>query len=222
MLNSLEFITTSNSRSAVDFIAHRIIEELKNNHHVLWLVPGGSAITVATEAVQQIALHDHHNLTVTLTDERYGPLNHPDSNWHQLQVAGFNLPQAKLISVLIDSDFVNTNKIFAYNLEKAMVAADYIIGLFGIGSDGHTAGILPHSPAVLTRELTCAYKASNFKRITITPVAIAKFNEGVVFAQGEAKWPVFTKLNQTLKISDQPAQTLKSLERLTIFSDYKN
>ena len=42
-----------------------------------------------------------------LTDERYGPVGHPDSNWSQLLQKGFDLPQAKLVPVL-------TGRLFYY------------------------------------------------------------------------------------------------------------
>jgi len=222
MNNKLKFIKTSNIEPVADFMAGQIIKELAEGRHVLWFIPGGSAINVAVLTAKKITKHDHHNLTVTLTDERYGPFGHSDSNWQQLDEAGFILPEAKLVPVLADFSFLESTKIFAANLKRELTEADYIIGLFGVGLDGHTAGILPNSPAVFTKELTCAYDNGNFKRITITPQVIAYFNEAVVFAQGEAKWPVLKQLNQSLEVTNQPAQILKTINKLTIFSDYKN
>ena len=222
MTSSPEFINTSDLEKISDFVATCIIDKLKIGQRVFWFVPGGSAISVASLVAKKISRHDHHNLIVTLTDERYGPLDHVDSNWRQLKEAGFNLPEAKLIPVLADYDFLASAKIFAANLKRELITSDYVIGLFGIGPDGHTAGMLPHSPAVLSTELTCAYDAGNFKRITITPRAIAYFDEAIVYAQGESKWPILKQLNQEIPVIDQPAQILKTIKKLTIFSDYKN
>jgi len=222
MTNQINFVNTSDITLVADFIADLVIDKLKLNQRVLWLVPGGSSISVAALAAEKIAKYDHHKLTVTLTDERYGALDHPDSNWRQLREAGFFLPEAKLIPVLANDDFLTSAQNFAINLERAFLNNDYVIGFFGIGPDGHTAGILPGSPAVTSSELTCAYDAGNFKRITITPKAVAYLNEAIVFAQGEFKWPTLKQLNQELPLTTQPAQVLKTLKKLTIFSDYQN
>lgn len=222
MNNILKFINTSDINSAADFVAERILGQLEKGQQVLWLVPGGSSISVAVEAAKIIAKHDHHNLTITLTDERYGDIGHPDSNWRQLKEAGFILPEANIIRVLFDYSFQETAKVFASNLKKELPEADYVIALFGVGADGHTAGILPGSPALFSEKFACAYDAGNFERVTITPLVIPYINEAIIFAQGESKWPTLKKLNQDISINDQPVQILKKINKLTIFSDYKN
>jgi 6-phosphogluconolactonase/glucosamine-6-phosphate isomerase/deaminase len=107
------------------------------------------------------------------------------------------------------------------NLEREFSQADYVLGLFGLGADGHTAGILPHSPAVSARELVSTYDADKFQRVTITPAAIIKLNEAIVWAQGVDKWPALAQLDQLVSLAEEPAQILKKLERLTIFTDYQ-
>lgn len=223
MEQKLNFKTIFDTSKAANFIAQSIIHRLGMGERVLWFLPGGSAIKVAVDAASQIAAHDHHNLTITLTDERYGAIGHQDSNWRQLQAAGLSLPQAQLIPVLSEQGFSETAVSWAMNLELAIKSADYIIGLFGIGADGHTAGILPGSPAVAEIKLVCAYDAGSFKRITITPKLISHLDEAIIFALGEAKWPpIRSLLNENLKLDIQPAQVLKMIKKITIFSDYEN
>jgi 6-phosphogluconolactonase/glucosamine-6-phosphate isomerase/deaminase len=217
----IKFVDLNAPETVAGFLANLILEKLKLGQKVLWLVPGGSALNVAVMAAKEISAKPHHNLSVTLTDERYGEIGHPSSNWQQLQDQGFLLKEAKLIPVLDGKSFIDTAKNFSNNLKKALEEADYSIGLFGIGPDGHTAGILPHSQAVSSTELAVAYDAGNFKRITVTPLAISCLNEGVVFAKGEAKWPTLSCLSKSLTLSEQPAQALKVLDSLTVFTDYK-
>lgn len=222
MPSQIKTIQTNEPELAANFIASQILSQLQAGRRVLWFVSGGSAIAVAVSAAEKIAKFPHHSLVVTLTDERYGPLNHQDSNWRQLLEAGFKLPEARLISVLTGADFLATAQIFSEKLRTEETLADYKIGLFGIGPDGHTAGILPDSPAVSASGLVSAYEAGIFKRITITPAAILKLDEGIVFATGPVKWPVLKRLDEELEITNQPAQVLKHLAKLTIFTDYKN
>ena len=126
-----------------------------------------------------------------------------------------------MIPVLIDDDRNITTKKFIKILEEELKLADYRIGLFGIGVDGHTAGILPNSLAIQCQDLVCSYDTSVFSRITITPKVIEKLDEAIVWAQGEEKWEVLKNLEKNIDINLEPAQILKKVPLLTIFSDYK-
>jgi 6-phosphogluconolactonase len=218
---SLTFKQVTSADSVAAYLAGIIGGKLRQGKKVVWLIPGGSAIGVAAAACRQLQGAPLENLTVTLTDERYGEVNHPDSNWRQLYAAGFVLHGATLVPVLHGSDITATAKQFGTTLKEMFDAADYRIGLFGIGADGHTAGILPHTRAVSETELAHGYDAGTFQRVTMTGPAIARLNEAVVYATGEAKWPVLDQLETNLLPDDQPAQFLKQVPIVTIFNDHK-
>jgi 6-phosphogluconolactonase len=217
----MEFRKITDSKPVADYITNVLQEHLQAGERVLWLVPGGSAIAVAVEISKRMQGLSLENLYVTLTDERYGPLGHTDSNWQQLTEAGFDLPGANLVPVLADEDRETTTKHFARVLHELMQDADYKLGFFGIGADGHTAGILPDSPAVLSKEYAASYDAGNFERITMTPLAILRLDKAVVYATGEAKWPILDQMETKIEIGQQPAQALKHVPQLTIFNDHK-
>lgn len=221
-MSEVHFIAKPEPGFAAKFIADTILSHLHAGERVLWFVSGGSAITVAVEMSNYLRLQPHQGLAVMLTDERFGTVGHPDSNWEQLLKAGFALPEATLFPVLNGSDRLNTTTHFAHLLERELTQAQYTIGLFGIGADGHTAGILPQSTAANSTDLAHGYGAGKFERITITPRTIAKLDEAVVFAVGKEKWPTLALLNQDATIEEQPAQALKQVSRLTIFSNYSN
>jgi 6-phosphogluconolactonase/glucosamine-6-phosphate isomerase/deaminase len=203
-----------------DAISVLLRQHLGAGKKVLWLVPGGSAIAVVIKVAERLIAQDLSNLSVTLTDERYGDLSHADSNWHQLEDLGFQLERAKLYPVLTGDYREQTTKNFASTLRKLLTESDYRLGFFGIGPDGHTAGILPGSPAVDAKEFAAGYTAPNFERITMTPLAIAKLDEAVVYAMGAAKWPILEQLQVDLPLAKQPAQALKQVPQVTIFNDH--
>lgn len=217
---ALSIKTTNKLDNAVNYTAQTIIQQLELGNKVLWFVTGGSSIPVCVEIAKLIASHPHKNLTVTLTDERYGPVNHADSNWYQLIKNGFSLPEAHLIPVLTgDSREITTEK-FNTALMEELKQADYKIGMFGIGTDGHTAGILPKSRAVMSENFASSYDTENFERITMTPEAILLLDEVVVYTLGEAKRHVVEDLrDKDILVDDQPAQILKQVPILTIFTD---
>jgi 6-phosphogluconolactonase/glucosamine-6-phosphate isomerase/deaminase len=215
----LEFVTISSPEPAAKHLAGLISAQLLDHRRVLWLVSGGSAVAVAVAAARLLEGQELSGLTVSLIDERYGEAGHPDSNWTALEAAGFSLPGASLHPVLFGAPQLETAEALTAFLQVNFAAADYCVGLLGIGPDGHTAGILPHSPAVTAPGLVCAYDGGGFQRITITAAALSHLNEAVVYAAGNSKWPVLDRLETELPIADQPAQLLKTIAKLTIFAD---
>ncbi len=223
---NLNIKTTTNIEEAATFLSLSVLEKLKMGKSVLLFLTGGSSIAVGikfAEILKENQEKDLFNkLTITLTDERYGPVDHFNSNYFQLIEKGFNIREAKIIPILIDDDRNITTEKFNSILNQEFMLADYKIGIFGVGTDGHTAGILPESGAVNSSNLVYSYETPIFSRITITPKAIEKLDEAVVWAQGEDKWKVIENLKTDIDIIKQPAQILKKVPLLTIFTDYKN
>jgi 6-phosphogluconolactonase len=215
----IQFSRISNPDPVVDYLAEAIAKPLSKGKRVLWLVCGGSSIEVAARVSQKLQGQDLTRLAVTLTDERYGEVGHADSNWHQLAEHGFLLAGARLRPVLVGAPLDATVAHFADILEEELDRADFRIALYGIGADGHVAGILPGSPAVESDDLAAGYDAGKFTRLTMTFPAIEAIDEALVYAVGEAKRPVFEGLETEIPLEDQPAQILKSVPELTIFND---
>jgi len=204
-----------------EYLADTIKNHLANGERVLWLVPGGSSIPVVAKVSHALQNVPRSQLSVSLTDERFGEVGHPDSNWLQLHDAGFSLPGAKLQPILCGESLASTVKLFAAFLQEQLKTTDYRIGFFGMGADGHIAGILPNSSAVLDDKLAHGYKAKDFQRITITPTMVTGLDEAVVYAVGEPKWQSLELLTRGDTDNWQPVQILRQVPKVTIYSDYK-
>ena len=50
---------------------------------------------------------------------------------------------------------------------------------------------------------------------------IKSLDEVAIYAVGEEKWPQFELLSKDINPSEQPAQLLKQLKKVIIFSDYQ-
>lgn len=220
---SIHLQKISSLEPVVDFLFNLLSKELEDSQTVFWLVPGGSSIKIAALVSQRLAQQDHHRLIVSLTDERYGPVDHQDSNWHQLQEAGFALPEATLLPVLLNNrDYTQVITEYGNSLHRALEQAAVSIGFFGIGADGHTAGMLPNSPAVTSLDYACGYQTETFNRITMTPVAVKQLDIAVAYAIGQEKWPIIDQLaDNTIALTEQPAQILKTVPEFTLFNDYR-
>ena len=208
--------------AAAEQLAASIKKHLIAGEHVLWLLSGGSGINVVLEADKRLSGVDLTNLSVTLSDERYGTTGHPDENWQQLLDGGMILNGATLYRPLIGEDCEKTTDAFGAWIMQVMSAADYKIGLFGIGSDGHTAGIKPHSPAVEASAWAKCYQGDDFERITISPLVISQLDEAIVQATGQDKIPTLrTLVHESIDVNEQPAQALKSVPVCPLFTNNK-
>ncbi len=210
---------TDKPGEAAKFIASVIMEKLSSGKKVLFFATGGSSITVCVKIAEALRYFPCKNLTVMLTDERYVSINGLDSNFWSLKEKGFHIEGAKIIPILEGRDIKETTRKFAERLKEKLSGADYKIGLFGIGADGHTTGILPGSPAVDSLKYASFYEAPPFLRITMTLKAIEKLDQAVIFMQGEEKREALLNLKKEIEVAKQPAQIFKKVPLLTIFTN---
>lgn len=195
---------------------------LRKYERVLWIVTGGSNIPLVARVMKKVSDADSLKLAILLTDERFGPVESPDSNLQQLYEANFKSRQATVVPVLRSGvSPEDTTKLYAEAAQTAFEAADYSIGLFGMGEDGHIAGILPGSPAVkITKNWAINYEAGKFLRLTLTPFAFSHLSEAIIVVLGNAKKrPALENLQKRLSIDKQPAQLLKKVPYLTVLND---
>ena len=215
--------TNSPISAAAQHLATTIKTHLDAGEHVLWFLSGGSGIEVVLETDKLLAGTDLTNLSVTLSDERFGNIGHPDENWQLLLDGGLSLTGATLYRPLINQECQITTDEFGAWVMQVMSVADYAIGLFGIGVDGHTAGIKPHSPATETSAWASCFKADDFERITISPLAISHLNEAIIQASGQSKQPVLHDLlHASVDVVDQPMHILKSVPKSTLYTNIKD
>ncbi len=203
------------------YLTDVISKKLLSGQKLLWFVPGGSAIRVAAGVSKRLPKQHLHNLIVTLTDERYGPPKHSDSNWPQLESAGFQLEGGIRQLVLTGKNLEQTVDEFSQTLEEDFKKIDYALALAGMGPDGHIMGIKPGSPAVNSKKMVVGYEWEDFTRITATINVLKMLDEVVIYAVGREKWPQWEALQKNLDPNEQPAQLLKTLRKVIIYNDYK-
>lgn len=217
----MHFIHESDSGQAITALNMRLIQELEAGKATVWMVCGGSNIPLVIATMRSIPIELTPNLTVMLTDERYGVPGHPDSNWKQLYDAGFQPGKAHIIETLQpELTLQDTCTLYEKALRHTLQAADIVIAQFGIGGDGHIAGILPQSAGLAEDHWIAGYDAGTFKRITITPPVWRHIDIAFAFVYGESKQTALEQLeHKELPVHDQPAQLLKTLPEAYIYTD---
>lgn len=201
---------------AIDSIT-RDIQHYLDNGRVLLLLSGGSNIEPQIKILA--ALSHRERLTIGLIDERYGDVGHPDSNWQKLLDTGLPKENLALMPVLVGKTVEETSREYNKKLAEAFDSHETVIGIFGMGPDGHTSGILPHSQAVTSADLVTYYKGPDFMRITTTPISFGYFDIAYLIAYGAAKTEALHNLAKDISIADQPAQALKAIAQCTVFND---
>lgn len=202
-------------------LSQRLKQELKQGEHVLWLVCGGSNIAAAVRVMDSIPQEASKQLSIFLTDERYGAVGHTDSNARQLHDAGFQPKDAIFVPVL-EPGFTleETQERYSEASKRALEHADVVIAQFGIGPDGHIAGILPHSPAVTADEWVTAYDAPPYTRVTLTFLALRHITAAYAMVFGDAKHRALQQLrDEDLSLADEPSQILKALPEAYVYND---
>ncbi|MCX6716841.1 MAG: 6-phosphogluconolactonase [Candidatus Taylorbacteria bacterium] len=228
-MNFIEVKNQAEENVGVSALAERICNALIEGKKALWLVSGGSNIPIAVKVMRIIKSEGGisekklGNLTVTLMDERYGPVGHADSNWKQLMDSGFSFSDINTMPVLTGLGLEETESEWASQIKKVFASKAVIMGQFGMGSDGHIAGILPNSPAVSESGLVSAYQSEKFTRITLTFETLKKIDVAYLFAFGDSKKEQIKKLHDSendsknISLAEQPAQILKSLKEVYIY-----
>lgn len=213
----MNLLHVSGTADARDFLIQRIETLLTSGERVLLLLSGGSAMDMEIQALQTVAGHPQaDSLLVSQVDERYGQAGHPDSNWQQLIDRGFDPESVSHHPILNGKGLGATAADFSSFLDRERKRT--IIGVFGMGTDGHTAGILPGSSAIDETNTVAAYESSPYTRITVAPPFFSRVDLALLWAMGGEKQIQLERFMSDLSPADQPAQLLKQCRELYIFT----
>lgn len=213
----MRYVHTQTPEPVIEYVVDTLSLHLRMGERVVWLLSGGSAIDLQVRIAQALQPLDTSRLYISLIDERYGSLDHKDENYAQLMNAGFPLAVHR---VLAGESAETTAKRFGEQIEQALQTADFSLGMFGIGADGHVLGIKPDSPAITSTEPAVFYEWDDYQRITITPPTIRRLDEAIIYAVGSEKTATLRALlYETVPVADQPAQILKDIKTSTLYTD---
>lgn len=129
---------------------------------------------------------------ICVVDERYGKPFHKDSN--ELLIKKFGIKSFN--KILQGHDFLQTAKDYEKLIEELFAKFPKKIGIMGIGSNLHTAGIFPYSVAAKSPNFVEGEVVKNQfpKRVTLTLKALGEFSNFVILMFGEDKKKTLKKL----------------------------
>ena len=216
----INFIKTDSPGLGEIDLSREISRLLAEDKKVLWIISGGSNIGIEATIMRQLDQSKTNNLMIILGDERYGQKGHKDSNEQQLEANGFYIGNATLTPILEEKPLADTTEDYGHKLSQLFEWADEVIGQFGIGDDGHTAGVLPGSVGVENKEMAVSYRAEDFTRVTMTLESIKKLTKAYVFCFGKSKQTAISNLkDRTSDINDCPSLVFYNIPSVYVYND---
>jgi 6-phosphogluconolactonase/glucosamine-6-phosphate isomerase/deaminase len=206
---------------AADYLLEEINKLTKLNNTLTWFVSGGSNIAITIAVIQKLTDDQLSRINLLLVDERYGPIGHKDSNYQQLLDSGLDTNKINMSPILLGEGFSQTSEDYEVKVSNVFASGNFIIGQLGIGSDGHTAGILPDTIACEeTESYVVGYKTEQYDRITLSFKSLRLLDKAYVFAFGEDKdIPLNNIRGRDLRLDEQPAQIFKEIKEAYIIND---
>jgi 6-phosphogluconolactonase/glucosamine-6-phosphate isomerase/deaminase len=183
---------------------------------------GGSGGQICVAVGKILQGHDLSGLMATMSDERFGEKGHKNENFSQLVSQGLSLPGATVYHPLTGDSLAVTTELFSTWLTDAHQRADHTIVTLGIGEDGHTSGVKPHSIAVNAEVAAVSFQGDDFSRITTTLPFLRTFDEAIVQSYGKPKHAIIRQLlGGKGAVDELPMYAIYDIPNVTIFSDYK-
>jgi 6-phosphogluconolactonase/glucosamine-6-phosphate isomerase/deaminase len=216
------------------------ILEKEQDKDVLLMLAGGSAFEVYNAILPQW-LSNH--VTIAMTDDRFSR-EMDINNTHLLQATDFYNESIHADTYFISTEVWNEQtpeelaKRFECGLRKwrEEFPKGVVVAIFGMGEDGHTAGMIPGNGKSDGKEKTflelfeknekwvVGYSTPNNEhhdRVTITMPFIRKHvDHAVAFISGEKKRPALERLlAEKGGLAETPARILHELKNVDIFTD---
>ena len=152
-------------------------------------------------------------VSIYFGDERCVPPDHPESNYrmtHEVLLQHVRIPSAsvhRMEGERTDSDAA------ARDYEGHLPAALDVL-LLGMGEDGHTASLFPHSPALAERTrrvMAVTRPGGASRRLTITPPVIEAADTVIVLVAGASKAATVARALEGAYVPDElPVQLARS------------
>jgi 6-phosphogluconolactonase len=185
------------STAAADRIAELLAERLDHNGNASIVVSGGTSPRQCMAALANAPL-DWQRVQVTLSDERWVPPEHDDSNEKLVRESLLVGPAASAILLPVYAEGVSPEE-RCNELQDPLPVLPFSCSLIGIGTDGHFASLFPDAEQLelgLDAESGRLYvpvttAASPHPRISMTLAGISRCDEIALLFFGEEKLEVY-------------------------------
>jgi len=160
---------------------------------------------------------DWSRVTITLTDERWVPNNHADSNENLVNtfLRREKATEVKFIPLFGGEKTPQEGQSACEErLRKLSLPFDAVY--LGMGDDGHFASLFPHTNALNEREQLCVpvpAEGSRLARMSLSTEALFNTRKIYLLYSGESKYRMYCKAKETGSYHDIPLRLLLTQEK---------
>lgn len=171
-------------------------QAIKDHHAFYIALSGGSTPKALYTALcrppysEQI---DWRKVWLFWGDERSAAPNHPDNNYKMALDAGFHsvpIPKEQIFRMKAEKDIQHNATLYEETLRRVLPNTSFDLIILGMGDDGHTASLFPHTEALHIRNhLVVANHVpqKNTWRMTLTFEMINQAKNIVIYVLGASK-----------------------------------
>jgi 6-phosphogluconolactonase len=176
-------------------------QAIADRGRALLALSGGSTPKLYLPALDQAFAH-WDKVEAFLTDERWVPTDHPDSN--EALIRGI-LPRVRLTGLVNDAADPEAG-LGETRQRLATLPEPWDLALLGMGEDGHIASLFPDTGAIDDPDPYCTavLNAPLYPRLSLSAEALLRFSHRFLVISGKAKHEMLT----TKKHGDRPVHWL--------------
>jgi len=229
MINSYDerrdIIILKNEKEAVDYCVEHFISTANNaiNDHGFFSVAlsGGStpkAIFQLLSEKENAKKVDFTKVFLFWSDERAVPLDDPSSNYKMAMDAGLKMlvPEDQIFPMNGIADLDYSARQYEATLNEIIPDNRLDLCMLGMGDDGHTASLFPHTKALSVKDRLVVKNEvpqKQCERLTLTFDAINAAKQIVIYVLGKGKAEmVKTVFEDPLESLEFPVQAVGSKE----------
>lgn len=167
---------------------------------------------------------DWQRAFVFWSDERSVPPDHQDSNYRMAMEAGLKtlpIPKNQIFRMQAESDIESHAAAYEALITQHLPEARFDFVMLGMGDDGHTASLFPHTEALKeSKRLVLPNFVPKFKtwRMTLSFPCINASRHICVYVLGSKKEEMLTKvLSKPYQPENLPAQRIGTVENPAIW-----
>ncbi len=208
---------TAFAAALAGFIARRLHEALSERGQASLVLSGGRTPRLVLPRLSSLGL-SWNKITVTLSDERWVPIDHPDSN--EGMIREYLPPSTNIIGLYTGHATPEEGEAEGERrLEEFPWPAD--VFFLGMGEDGHTASLFPGfvAPPDERRCMAVRPQAGIAQaRMSLTPKALLDGRSTALAVSGQGKWPVYEAGLQPGASEELPIRLCLQQERMPVMA----
>lgn len=208
---------------AVEHWIHSAERAIQQRGRFAVALSGGSTPKAIYEALYLQAKLDWSKIWLFWSDERAVPPNHPDSNYRMAMESGFAklpIPPSQIFRMKAEADIERNAKDYEEKIRHHLGKNLFDLVMLGVGEDGHTASLFPHTKALEYRDrLVAANHLTEKKtwRMTLTFPCINESFSSLICAIGPSKHLIVPKVLEAAIDSPFPASRIGTPDRKALW-----